>query len=121
MKLANTLEAIALSIDQKAVMALSDIRTGKIAESRQKFLDIQQAAYAALSEIDFQTEQDRGLSVFHIKYESVPLTVKLNKDGDFFIYMGNVEVSDLLLTSTFQAIERLVQEAIVERNTEDGQ
>ena len=119
MKLANTLEAIALSIDQRATMALTDIRTGKIAESRQKFIDIQQAAYAALSEIDFQ--KDRGLSVFHIKYESVPLTVKLNRDGEMYIYMGNVEVSDLLLTSTFQAIERLVNEAIVERNTEDGQ
>ena len=121
MKLANTLEAIGLSIDQKAVMALSDIRSNRIQAARQHFLDIQQSAYAALSEIDYQAEQARGLSVFHIKYESVPLTVKLNKDGDFFIYMGNVEVSDLLLTSTFTAIERIVQEAIVERNTEDGQ
>lgn len=121
MKLANSLEAIALSIDQRATMALSDIRSGRIPASRQHFLDIQQAAYAALSEIDWQTEQDRGLSVYHVQYESVPLTVKLNKDGDFYIYMGNVEVSDLLLTSTFQAIERLVNEAIIEANTGDGQ
>ena len=121
MKLQNTLEAIALSIDQRATMALSDIRSNRITAARQHFLDIQQSAYAALSEIDFQTEQDRGLSVFHIKYESVPLTVKLNRDGEFYVYMGNVEVSDLLLTSTFQAIERLVQEAIVERNTRDFQ
>jgi hypothetical protein len=117
-KIENSLEAIALSIDQRATMALSDIRNGKIAESRQKFIDIQQAAYAALSDIDWQTEQDRGLSVYHVQYESVPLTVKLNRDGEMYIYMGNVEVSDLLLTTTFQAIERLVQEAIVERNTE---
>lgn len=121
MKLANTLEAIALSIDQKAVMALSDIRSNRITAARQHFLDIQQSAYAALSEIDFQAEQDRGLSVFHIKYESVPLTVKLNRDGEMYIYMGGVEVSDLLMTSTFKAIERLVNEAIVEANTEDGQ
>ena len=123
MKLANTLEAIALSIDQKAVMALSDIRSNRITAARQKLLDIQQAAWAALNEMDSHWEKTERLSVWEIAYgdSQTPLTVKLDGDGGMFVYTGQTEITDLLMTSTLQSIQNIVKRLIIEANTEDGQ
>ena len=117
MKLANTLEAIALSIDQKAVMALSDIRNNRLAESRQKFLDIQFYAWSALNDLDGQRSD---LTELNITYKDIPLRVLMG-DDEMFVFIENTEITDILLSSTLTGIEAVAKQTLILLNTEDGQ
>ena len=117
MKLANTLEALALQIDQKATMALSDIRNNRTQESRQKFLDIQFYAWSALNDLDGQRSD---LTELNITYKDIPLRVLMG-DDEMFVYIENTEITDILMSSTLAGIEAVVKQALIQINTEDGQ
>lgn len=119
MKLENTLEALALQVYHSTDAILTDVRRGNYKASRQKWMDIQQAAWAALNELDHPSR----MTEVRIKFGEVPLRVLLDQDGGMYVYPANgeQEITDLLLSSTLQRIEGYVKEALIELNTEDGQ